>query len=271
VMPAKNMETAESIYAEAIEAYVGGDLPRALTRIHSVLALNPQHHLAAEYLVLIDNRFRLLIEQLTLEWRAQFKNGDLATAAEGYRRLLSMNVEGRASASLDQVRSEYRKAIADMAGAWTQACGAQDQATMDSVRKAANALLPEASIAPDILDRMNNCTGRPISNLEPGSPTTQPDVGDGCLENPSSVALVRLKTRVEPRLPVELRGKRGVRVQVRVKIDAAGNTRVYQVHTGSMPLTRAVVAAVDQWKFYPATYNDRPKCVETEFPVVLNR
>jgi hypothetical protein len=272
VTPARNIDAAESIYAEAIEAYVGGDLPRALTKIHSVLKLNPQHRLAAEYLVLIDNRFRLLIGQLTLEWRAQFNSGSFAAADESYRRLLSMNVEGRANASLDQVRSEYRKAVADMGKAWTQACGAQDQATMDSIRKAANQLLPEASIAPDILEQMNNCTARQISNIEhAGATESQPDVIDGCLENSSSVALVRLKSRVEPRLPVELRGKRSVQVQVTVKIDAAGNTRVYQVHTGSMPLTRAVVAAVDQWKFYPATYNDRPKCVETEFPVVLNR
>jgi tetratricopeptide (TPR) repeat protein len=272
VRPATNNDAAESLYAEAIEAYVGGDFPRALTKIQSVLALNPQHHLAAEYLVLIDNRFRIFIEQLTLEWRAQFKSGNFAAAEENYRQLLSMNVEGRANTSLDQVRSEYRRAVADMAKAWTEACGMQDQATMDSIRKAANHLLPEASIAPDILDQMNNCSARRTSNIEPaGTTESLPDVFDGCLENPSSVALVRLKSRVEPRLPVELRGKRRVEVQVTVKIDAAGNTRVYQVHTGSMPLTRAVVAAVDQWKFYPATYNDRPKCVETEFPVVLNR
>jgi tetratricopeptide (TPR) repeat protein len=272
VMPAKNAESAESIYGEAIEAYVRGDLPQALTKIHSVLALNPQNRLAAEYLVLINNSFRLSIEQLTLEWDTQFKTGDFANAAESYRRLLSMNLDGRANASLGQVRGEYRKVVADMARTWTQACRTQDQATMDSIRREANALLPEASIARDILDQMNNCASRPISSLQPPVATqSQPEVGEGCLENPSSVALVRLKSRVEPRLPVELRGKRSVRVQVTVKIDAAGNTRVYQVHTGSMPVTRAVVAAVNQWKFHPATYNDQPKCVETEFPVVLNR
>jgi hypothetical protein len=43
------------------------------------------------------------------------------------------------------------------------------------------------------------------------------------------------------------------------------------VRGASMPLTKAVITAVDQWKFYPATYNNRPKCVETEFPVVVIR
>src|SRR5438105_9831948 len=119
---------------------------------------------------------------------------------------------------------------------------------------------------------MEHCAARPASSLQPaGAGESEPEVSRGCLENSSSVALLRLKTRVEPRLPVELSHKRSVRVNVSIKIDEGGNTRVSGVRGGSMPLTRAVVVAVDQWKFYPATDNDRPRCVETELPVTVNR
>lgn len=270
-VPPKNDNAADSIYEEAVQAYKRGDVAEALTKIHSVLALNPQHPLASEYLKLIDNRLTLSIQQLTLDWHTQFRAGDFVHAAESYRQLLLTNFDERAAGSLDQVRSEYRTAIAQMGQSWTQACEAQDKPTMDSIRKKANELLPETLIARDLLDQMNNCAARPIPSIQTADAIqSEPEPIQGCLENPSSTALFRLKHRVEPRLPVEARGKRNVRVQVSVKIDEGGNTRVYQVHGGSMPVTRAVVTAVDQWKFYPATYNDRPACVETEFPLVLN-
>ena len=121
---------------------------------------------------------------------------------------------------------------------------------------------------------MDSCAVTSVitDKVQPEEPVVQlePEPLLGCLENPSSTALVRLKHRVEPRLPVGTGGRGRIRVQVNIKIDEAGNTRVYQVHGGSMPVTRAVVTALDQWKFYPATYNDRPACVETEFPLVLN-
>jgi hypothetical protein len=143
---------------------------------------------------------------------------------------------------------------------------------MDAIRKKANELLPEPAIAQDIVEQMNNCSGNAISSVQNISMAqAEPELVEGCLENSSEVALLRLKSRVQPQLPAELRHKRSMRVNVSVKIDEAGNTRVYQVHGASMPLTKAVIAAVDQWKFYPATYNKRTACVETEFPVVVNR
>jgi tetratricopeptide (TPR) repeat protein len=272
-VPPKNSGAADSIYAEAVQAYNRGNVPEALEKIHSVLALNPQHPLATEYLALIDNRLRLSIEQRRLDWNTQFRAGDYVHAAESYRQLLQTNFDERAAAALDQVRSEYRKAVAELRQSWTQACAVQDKPTMEGLRKKANEVLPETSIALDLLEQMENCADTPniTDNIQPAdSVKLEPEPLEGCLENPSSTALVRLKHRVEPRLPVEARRKRNIRVQVNVKIDEAGNTRVYQVHGGSMPVTRAVVTAVDQWKFFPATYNDRPACVETEFPLVLN-
>jgi len=266
----RKCEICDSVFEEAVEAYKRNDLPQALAKIQSVLALNPQHHLAAEYLVVIDNRLRLSIEQLTLIWKTQFNSGDFAQATETYRQLLLTNFEDRAAASLERVRSEYRKAVTEMGKSWTQACVARDQRTMDGIRKKADELLPEPAIAPDILDQMNNCAAKPaVQTVAPTQSAPEPIAG--CLENSSDVALTRLKSRVQPRLPTELRGKPSMRVNVRVKIDEGGNTRVYQVRGASMPLTKAVITAVDQWKFYPATYNDRPKCVETEFPVVVIR
>jgi tetratricopeptide (TPR) repeat protein len=134
----KNSNVADSIYAEAVQAYNRGNVPEALDKIHSALALNPQHRLAAEYLKLIDNRLKLSIEQRTLDWYTQFRAGDYVHAAESYRQLLVTNFDERAAASLEQVRSEYRKAIVDMGTSWTQACAAHDKPAMDSIRKKAN-------------------------------------------------------------------------------------------------------------------------------------
>jgi tetratricopeptide (TPR) repeat protein len=219
--PPKNVSAADVLYEEAVQAYQRGDLAEAQNKIQSVLALNPQHRLAAEYVSVINKRVRLSIEQLTLKW--------------------------------------------------TQACGAHDQPTVDTIRKQLSEL-SETAITQDILNQMNSCAAKPAPVVQTAVVSqVEPERRQGCLENSSAVALLRLKTRVEPRLPAELRNKRNVRVHVSVKIDEGGNTRVYQVRSESMPLTRAVVAAVDQWKFYPATNNDRPACVETEFPVQVNR
>ena len=78
---AKNGKAADSIYEEAVEAYKRGELAEALAKIHSVLALDPQHRLASDYLLLIDNKLRLSIEQDTLNWYTQFKAGDFAHAS----------------------------------------------------------------------------------------------------------------------------------------------------------------------------------------------
>jgi tetratricopeptide (TPR) repeat protein len=267
----RKCEICDSVFEEAVDAYKRNDLPEAQAKIQSVLALNPQHHLAGEYLVVIDNRLRLSIEQLTLSWNAQFGSGDFAQATETYRQLVLTNYQDRAATSLEQVRGEYRKAVAEISKSWTQACVARDQKTMDSLRRKANGLLPEAAIARDILDQMNNCAGKPVNPVQAVAATqSEPELNERCLENSSAVALIRLKSRVEPRLPPELEQKGNVRVNVSVKIDNAGNTRVYQVRGASMPLTKAVIAAVDQWKFHPATHNDRPTCVETEFPIVVS-
>jgi hypothetical protein len=142
---------------------------------------------------------------------------------------------------------------------------------MDNIRNKANEILPEPAIAKDILDQMNSCGAKTGDIPRAAATESAPELSEGCIENSSAVALIRLKRRVEPRLPAELHDKGSVRVNVGVKIDEAGNTRVYQVRGASMPLTKAVIAAMDQWTFYPATYNDRPICVETELPVVVTR
>jgi hypothetical protein len=263
---------ADLMFREGMQAYNSGDLPESLLKIRSALKINSQHRLAAEYLRLIERRLQLNVEQLTLDWHEQFAAGDFAGAFETYRRLRSADLDGVAAASLDQVVNEYRKAITAMARSWAGACAAKDSATMNRIRAESNRVLPDASIASDILDQMNNCAVSPAPAAPPPiAAQPEPEPLLGCLQDEASVAMIRLKSRVDPRIPTQLRNRRSIRVRVAVKIDETGKTRVYKVQGGPMPVTRVVVDAVNQWKFHPATYNNKPACVEAELPVVLTR
>ena len=79
----------------------------------------------------------------------------------------------------------------------------------------------------------------------------------------------RLKTQVKPEIPRSAIPAGGVNIFVKMRIDTSGNVTVTEVQGSSSFLNEALKAAVEKWKFSPATAGGTPHCVETELPIVL--
>jgi len=274
----KASHVSDDIFRKAVEDYKRGDLPQSLSKFRTILRLNPNDVFAAQYLKLIQERLELSIGLLVLEWHSQFDAHDFLHAAETYRQLVATNLEGKADLSLDQIRGEYRKALTGIFQSWSQACKAKDSASVTRIGSDANELLPDRSIGEDILNRMTNCVSSPTPPVQTAAKAppvqtaaqaTPPEPTNVCIQNPATIAMARLKTRVEPQVPPEV-GRKQVRVRAVVRIDDSGNTSVRGLTGGSPVVNRAVVKAVQNWKFYPAKVDNQPRCVETELPIELN-
>jgi hypothetical protein len=114
-----------------------------------------------------------------------------------------------------------------------------------------------------------------VNKTPPPAPATPPApaLRADCLQMTAQLALLRLKTRVDPEIPPSLKGfvKNGQNAPIRVKarIDESGNVVAADVEGGS-PLNAAVKTAVQAWKFTPVRDQSGPRCVETEISIVLN-
>ena len=120
---------------------------------------------------------------------------------------------------------------------------------------------------------MNNCPEKILPPVETAAVKAPPapEVSQSCLQVPSKIALLRLKTRVDPEIPLEQRQNGSSKVRAAVRIDEEGNTSVQGLQGGSPVTNRAVVEAVKNWKFYPALINNHARCVETELSIELKR
>jgi len=266
----KASHASEDTFKKAVEDYKRGHLPQSLSEFRTILKLNPNDVFAAQYLKLIQERLEISIGLLALEWHSQFDANNFSQAAETYRQLVATNLEGKADLSLDQIRAEYRKALTSMFQSWSEACKAKDSVSVTRIRSDSNELLPDASIGEDILNRMTNCVSSPAPRVDIAVKAPPPEPTNGCIRNPATIAMTRLKTRVEPQVPLEMRRKQ-LRVRAAVRIDDSGNTSVRALTGGSPVVNRAVVKAVQNWKFYPAKVDNQPRCVETELPIELSR
>jgi Gram-negative bacterial TonB protein C-terminal len=268
---ARAAHAADENFRKAVEEYKRGDLPQSLSKFRTILKLNPNDSLAAQYVKLIQEKLEISIGLLSLQWHSQFDAHDFSQAAATYRQLVATNLEGRADVVLEQVRSEYRKALTPMFQSWTQACKTRDRAAVSRIRTEANDLLPDVSIGEDVLSRMTDCVSGPAPLVQTVvTAVTEPAPTRECIQNSATIAMTRLKTRVEPEFPPEVQQKR-VRVRAMVRIDDSGNTTVHGLTGGSPVVNRAVVKAVQNWKFYPAKVDNQARCVEAELPIELSR
>jgi len=271
VNEARAAHAADENFRKAVEEYKHGDLPQSLSKFRTILKLNPTDSLANQYVKLIQEKLEISIGLLVLQWHSEFDARDFSHASETYKQLVATNLEGRADVVLEQVRSEYRKAVAAMFQSWTQACKTRDRAAVNRIRSEANGLLPDASIGEDVLSRMTDCVPSPPRRVQTAtSSAAQPVPTRECIQNAATVAMTRLKTRVEPEFPAEVDSKR-VRVRALVRIDDSGNTTVHALKGGSPVVNKAIVKAVQSWKFYPAKVNNQARCVETELPIEISR
>src|SRR5262249_7134355 len=110
-------------------------------------------------------------------------------------------------------------------------------------------------------------TARGTAQAEAGNP--QVEAAPECIQSQSETAMIRLKSRVEPELPAQMRGRQ-VRVRATVRIDDHGNTSVRRLQGGgSVLVNKAVVKAVREWKFYPAKVDGQARCVETDLSILV--
>jgi len=138
---------------------------------------------------------------------------------------------------------------------WNQACSNRDTSAMDRVRRDLTEMLPEQSLGERALSEMSNCIKATCVQMEP------------------QLALVRLKTRVDPEIPPSLRDllrRSPATVRVRIRIDEKGDVTISQTAGDNNILNQAVRTAVARWKFHPAIVQGQTRCVDTEIPIVIN-
>ena len=262
-------KTADDLFEQGVDAFKRGDLQAASSKFHAVLKLNASYAPARQYLVLIEDTVAVSNDQIALRWRQQFNAGDFQPASESYRQLASSARGGKVDTLLDEMRAEYRKAMVGMADSWNRACTAKDEPWMDRIRAEADKMLPDESIAKDSLQQMSNCVRDPQPTVQAEVSNPPAEAVAECIQSPSETAMIRLKTRVEPELPPQVR--RQVRVRAAVKIDHHGNTTVRRLQGGSVVVNKAVVKALKEWKFYPAKVDNQARCVETELSIVVSQ
>jgi hypothetical protein len=244
-------KAADLLFKQGLEAYKKTQMETALQRFRAALSADPKHELATEYLDLTQTKLEAAADRALLAWRKDFSERQFALAARDYQELVSRG----SSETIDQVRGEYRRTLSSLVDSWNSACAKNDNAVMEDVRLQVNQLVPEPSFVEDILAKMKTCTPA------------------GCLQMPSQLALVRLKTRVNPEFSAYVLSQLKVSpvvVHVKTRIDEAGNVANSETYGGSPLLYAAVRSAVQQWKFSPALLADQARCIETDIPIVIN-
>jgi tetratricopeptide (TPR) repeat protein len=241
--------TADLFLKGGLEAYKKAQMVDALHMFRSAVQLNPKLELASQYIDLTQDKLQLDADRVLIAWRKDFAAGEFGGAAKDYRQLLAVS----STETMNDVRSEYRKALTALVEAWNRACAASDAPKMEEIRQRVNELLPDLSIGEDILSKMTSCT-----------PT-------GCVQMNSAIALARLKSRVDPEFPAFVRSqvKGSVTVRVKTRINEKGEVISSEAVSGNPILFNGVRAAVDRWKFIPTLLQGEPRCVDSEIPIVI--
>ena len=249
-LAALSAKSGELLFKEGMEAYKKTQMEQALEKFQAVLRLNPKHELATEYVDLAQNKLELAAGRALFAWRKDFTAGEFALAARDYRELLSLN----SSQAIEEVRTEYRRALSGLADSWNKACTNDDVAAMEKARRRVDALIPDPSFGEDIRATIKTCAHT------------------GCVQMTSPLALSRLKNRVDPQFPPHLLSlikDFPMTVRVRARINEAGDVAAAELSGGNALVYDSVRAAFGQWKFSPALLQGEARCVDTEIPIVL--
>ena len=246
-------ELGELFYKVGSDAYKRGELPSAVQNFQATLTLTPKHELASQYIELAQSKLQVTADRLFLQWQRDFDSHAFVQAAVDYRLLVSLNDEANAQ-MIAEARAEYGKALTNLVDSWNRACMSGDGAAMKSISSQMPEMLPDPSFGEDIRGQMTTCTK------------------NGCLQMNSTLAMTRLKTRVDPEIGPALQDfVLGSQVTVRVKgrIDERGNISVTDTQGSNPSINSAVSAAVRRWKFSPIIDQNGSRCVDTEIPIVL--
>jgi tetratricopeptide (TPR) repeat protein len=264
-------EAADSFYRAGVAAYRRNEIPAALSSFEATLALSPEHELALQYVDLIQSKQQLSQDRLLLQWQRDFDARQWTAASADYKQIVSAN--GGRGTAVDHTRAEYRKVVSAAVDSWNQTCAGGDQAAISAARNRVSEILPEPNFAEDIRAKMAACPepvkpAPPVAEVKP-APTTPA----GCFDMQSTLAMTRLKTRVDPVITNEMRNylknNSQVMVRVKVKISETGDVTVTGMQEGNPILNSAVRNAVMEWKFIPTRDSSGPRCVDTEIPFVI--
>src|SRR5262249_18456301 len=158
-------------------------------------------------------------------------------AAARYRELVTLNVDGAAGPALEQIRAEYRKAVAASRQEWDTVCRSGNRVGMDRVRNDAGLMLPDPAIAQDLMDQMTTC-----------SPKL-------CIRMDVEKAMLRMKSSIQPQIAPALQSlldnTRARTVRVEARIEENGDVAVLAVLGENKAINNVVRSAVEKWKFSP--------------------
>jgi tetratricopeptide (TPR) repeat protein len=245
-------DAAELLYKAGVDAYKAGQFADALGKFRMAVKLSPKHELAAQYLELTQSKVQVDGDRLVLEWRKTLQSGQFRQAADRYIAL--KKTDGITSQMLDQMRSDYRRALTPIVESWNRACSSSDTATMESLRGQVPESLPDPQLGDDILAQMKTCTKK------------------GCLQMAAQLALARLKVQVNPVIPPAFQDavrRSPMTVHVKTRIDEKGEVTAIEAQGGTPLINEAVRSAVDRWKFAPIVDQNGARCVETDIPISL--
>jgi hypothetical protein len=284
-------EAAELLYKKGLSDYKQGDLANAAQKFRLAVKLAPKHEMAAQYLELAENKLQVAEDRVLLDWQKNFDARQFKQAGAIYRQIASFG--NNAVRPLDHMTAEYRQALIPLVEDVNRACSSNDAPKMDEMRNRISEMLPDPSFGEDIRSRMVPCSAPPpppelpkVAAIvetaviapatkqlpEPEQIVVKPRVG--CFHMDGALALIRLKSRVEPEIPAGVRtfiSSSPVTILIKARIDERGNVTVIEA-TGANPvITSAMRTAVERWKFTPMADQDGARCVDTEFPINLGR
>jgi len=251
-LQATALDAAEHFFQQGLEEYKQESFTTALENFKLALEFQTEHSLAKSYVQLTRDKLRLAADRLFLQWRQNFEASQFALAAAAFHQLQSTNVEGAATSSLNQAVTLYNQAASRIVGEWKRACANGDAIAMDTARNRTTEMLPDSTIAPDLMAQMQTCAN------------------PKCLQVTNRLAMARLKTRIDPEVPPSAL-TRSTSVRVQARIDEEGNVVVRGVRGGNAAVQSAVKNAVERWKFSPAIVDKQTRCVDTEIPIQIKR
>jgi tetratricopeptide (TPR) repeat protein len=264
VLAAIAPQAAETYYRNGMASYKAGDYNKALSSFESALTLSPEHDLAREYADLTRNKLQVGQDRLLLQWQHDFSAKDYSAAAADYRAIKSAAGSGDTK-TIAFVTEEYRKALSGLVDNWNRSCTTFDAANQKAITGQISSLLPEPSFGADIRGQMKKCEEAPKAE--------RASTSQGCLAMDSQLALTRLKTRVDPAIPVELRSfmknNGPLVVRAKARINETGDVNVTGMSDSNPILSKVVRDAVNQWKFIPIRDASGLRCVDTEIPLAL--
>jgi tetratricopeptide (TPR) repeat protein len=277
-LAAMEPEAADSLYKTGMLAYKRGEFGAALANFEAAVALAPQHELALQYIDLIQSKQQVNQDRLLLQWQREFDARQLPAAAADYRQIVTSS-NGRTTAQVTHITTEYRKALMALVETWNRTCSSGDSAALNAIRGQISELLPEPSFGEDIRAQMTVCeptkaasTTAEVRTESVANVTAASSVAS-CLEMQPQLVLARLKTRVDPVISNEIRyylkNNPEMSVRAKVKISETGDVTVISIQDSNPILNSSIRSALVQWKFASIRDQNGPRCVETEIPILI--